>query len=473
MNMRNLAYRIFATAVVCAVALSIHAAEAVFRIVEFNKNIDESVLAVSGKVPQNSWVYFDNDFGATSGNRYNQIPRNCEAVLVLDGWEGCRIKSVTLSMCSNNKSGTAALVVADGETTVYTESAAEFASDRWFGRWVSKDLGVYVDVKRQLDIAPLTSDEAFITIKGGTAEGSVYLDAITVEYDAPADVKLESPLGWKYEKLVAKSTLQEGDELMIYRNGCAAADIDGMALAHYLDVVTLTNTTDVNHPDLLRFKLAKAETAGYWTLTDQEGRRLGATAKGQLAWDDGNTEWKIELGYDGATITSGNPDYGTLRFNAPESSYARFALYTSKSLPLPFLYRKTTQQQPVTITSIDLGAPVVTASIDQGVVALRPEIKPSKATDHRIVWTTDNADVATVNGGLIMLNGVGEAYITAASRDGGAMATVQVKVTASTGISTTVNTTAQPATARKVVEGNRVVIVKGDRRYGLDGQQQR
>ena len=392
---------------------------------------------------------------------------------MLQGWQGCRIKNITLSMCSNNKEGEAALVVADGETTVYTEAAAEFSSDKWFGRWVSKDLGVYVDVTRQLDLAAFTSDEAVITVKGGTAKGSVYLDAITIEYDAPEGASLESPLGWSYEKLEAKGTLNEGDQLMIFRNGCAAADIDGMEKSQYLDVVALANTTDVSDPDVLRFKLAKGETAGCWTLTDQFGRRLGATAKGKLAWNAGDTQRKIELGYQGATITSATAAYGTLRFNEPESSYARFGLYTSKSLLLPFLYRRATQQQPVAITSIDFGASEQSASIDQSVLALRPELKPSKVTDRRLVWTTDNADVATVNGGLVMLNGVGEATITATSHDGGAKASILIKVTASTGISTTVApATASPA-ARKVIEGNCVVIIKGDHRYSLDGQQQR
>ena len=96
---------------------------------------------------------------------------------------------------------------------------------------------------------------------------------------------------------------------------------------------------------------------------------------------------------------------------------------------------------------------------------LRPELKPSKVTDRRLVWTTDNADVATVNGGLVMLNGVGEATITATSHDGGAKASILIKVTASTGISTTVApATASPA-ARKVIEG--------DHRYSLDGRLQR
>lgn len=324
-----------------ATALSTQAAEVVYRIVEFNKITGDFILSASGQVPQGAWAFFENKFGATTGNRYNQIPRNRQATLFLEGWKGCTIKSITFSLCSNNKAGQVGFSINDDETTCYTQRPADFASDEWFGSWVSKDLGVYVDIEKQVELPAFTSNLASITLQGGTAEGSVYVNAITIQYDEPQGATLESPLGWDYEKLTKKSTLTEGDEYMIFRNGCAAADIDGMATSHYLDVVALTSTTNVSNPDLLRFTLHKAETEGQWTLTDQNGRALGATGKQSLAWDEGSTAWNITLGYDGATITNAESKYGTLRYNAPAESYARFNVYTSTSLPLPFLYRKT------------------------------------------------------------------------------------------------------------------------------------
>ena len=38
-------------------------------------------------VPRNSRVYFENEFGATTGNRYNQIPRNGAAATDYDGMD--------------------------------------------------------------------------------------------------------------------------------------------------------------------------------------------------------------------------------------------------------------------------------------------------------------------------------------------------------------------------------------------------
>lgn len=128
---------------------------------------------------------------------------------------------------------------------------------------------------------------------------------------------------------------------MIYRNGCAAADIDGIATGHYLDAVAVASTTDVSNPDILNFTLGKLEEdSPLWTLTNQYGQALTANAKQSLTWNEGDPLWNITLGYGGATITNATEGYGTLRFNAPTNSYARFALYTSKSLHLPTFIKR-------------------------------------------------------------------------------------------------------------------------------------
>lgn len=451
-------------------------AEAVFRIVEYNKSTDEFKLAAAGLVPQNSWAYFQNAYGATTGNRYNQIPRNQKATFTLEGWQGCTIHSITLSLCSNNKSGQLGLNVADGETTLYTERPTDFASDTWFGQWVSKDLNVFVDITRTLTTpTPLTTNDCTITLQGGTAEGSVYVNAITINYDAPKDITLASPLGYIYERLTAKSALNEGDELIIYRNGCAAADFDGIETNHYLDAVAVASTTDISTPDVLRFTLGKSEANSHlWTLTNQYGQALTANAKQSLTWDEGNPLWNITLGYDGATLTNATEGYGTLRFNAPTDSYARFALYTSKSLPLPYLYKKVGQNQPIPCTNIAFETTDLTASIDEGHVALRPSLSPSNATDHRLRWTTSDPTIATVNGGYVTLHGIGKALITATSCDGSnATATIRLTITGSTS-SIIAPTTATPRKAnyKKQIKNNQIVITNGTKSYNIIGQQQ-
>ena len=464
--MMNMARKAMAIVAFLTLSVAADAAEVVYRIVEYNKQTAEFAIAACGMVPRNSRVYFENKFGATTGNRYNQIPRNREAVLYLEGWQGCKVRSITFSMCSNNKSGQVGVALNDGGTTLYESAPVDFASSEWFGSWVSKDLGVYVDVTKQTDVPAIVTDDATIVVAGGRSEGSVYLDAITIDYDEDG-VELESPLGWQYEKLTKKSVLNAGDEVMIYRNGAAAADFDGMDESHYLDAVAVPSTADVTSPDVLRFKLGKSADGAAWTFTDQFGRQLGATGKQQLAWNEGATEWTVDLGYDGATIAPAGTEYGTLRYSTPDNSYARFNLYTSKSLPLPFLYRKCEQKQPEQSRSLAFAEEEQTVSLDAAHIGLRPTLLPKSTTDKRLRWTSSDESVATVAGGFVTILGVGETTITAAAYDGGAEATMRLIVTEPTVIYGVTSDTKMQR-PRKVLSGNKVVIQTEQGRYGVD-----
>lgn len=463
-----------AMAALLMVSAGAHAAEVVYRIVEYNKTTQNFILSASGQVPKGSYAWFENEYGATTGNRYNQIPRNRKATLWLKGWQGCTITRITFSMCSNSKSGQVGFSVGEGKSATLVFPPRDFADEAWFGQWVSKDLGVYVDITQPVMAECFASDLANITLQGGTAEGSVYIDAITIRYDESPGTVLESPLGWSYDKLTKKSTLQEGDELMIFRNGCAAGDIDGMeSNSHYLDAIAVASTGDVNDPEVLRFTLGKsADNSSHLTLTDQHGRRLGAKGKGALAWNEGVTTWTVDLGYDGATIASTNTSYGTLRFKAPAGSYPRFNLYTSTSLPLPFLYRKVKQNEAVVSTSLSFDESEMTVALSQGHVALKPTVSPSKVTDGRIAWTSSNEAVATVNGGFVTLKSEGSAVITARTKDGGAEATLQLTVADDTGILSPTAGARNPS-VRKVADRQGIVITTPTHRYGVNGVEKR
>lgn len=464
-KIKNVTRGVMTAIVLFCMSLSAQAAEVVYKIVEYNKTTQDFLLAASGMVPKNSYADFENTYGATTGNRYNQIPRNREAVLYLEGWQGCKVRSITFSMCSNNKSGQVGVALNDGGTTLYESAPVDFASSEWFGAWVSKDLGVYVDVTKQIDAPAIATDDATIVVAGGRSEGSVYLDAITIDYDEDG-VELESPLGWQYEKLTKKSTLNAGDEVMIYRNGAAAADYDGMDESHYLDAVAVPSTSDVTSPDVLRFTIGKTD-AQNCTFTDQHGRKLGATGKQQLAWSEGATEWTVDLGYDGATIAPAGTEDGTLRYSTPDNNYARFNLYTSKSLPLPFLYRKGEQKQPEQSRSLAFAEEEQTVSLDAAHIGLRPTLLPKTTTDKRLRWSSSNESVATVAGGFVTLLGVGETTITAAAFDGGAEATIRLVVTEPTAVNGVTSGTKMQR-PRKVLSGNKVVIQTEQGRYGVD-----
>ena len=449
------------------------AAEAVYRIVEYNKTTGEFTLAASGMVPKGAWAYFENEFGATTGNRYNQIPRNRNAALYLEGWQGCKLKSITLSMCSNNKSGQVGLTIGDGDTELYRQRPVDFSSEEWFGQWVSKDLNAYVDITKQINIAAFVSDEASITLQGGTAEGSVYVNAITIEYDEPAGIAMESPLGWSYERLSKKSILADGDEVMIYRNGLAADDLGGMEESHYLDAVAVVSTSNIADHEILRFTVNKAEGQDLWTMTGQYGRLLGADGKQSLTWNGGSTLWTITPGYDGTDITNATTQYGTLRFNAPNESYARFNVYTSTSLPMPFLYRKTKQLEPVVASSLSFSESAVTANIEDGCLALHPEILPKATTDRRIVWSSSNEAVATVNGGFVTLLSEGQTTITATAKIGGATAGIVLDVTSATGIGSAIKTVESDCATYKLANNKGIRIITNGGTFDVDGKRQK
>ncbi|MDO4512161.1 MAG: dockerin type I domain-containing protein, partial [Bacteroidales bacterium] len=408
-------------------ALSAHAAEITYRVASYNADAADFVIEAWGEKPQGAIAYFENDFGATTGNRYNQIPRNRQASFVLFGWQGCTIKGITFSMCSNNKSGTIGYSITDGDEEIYKMNPVDFASSEWFGEWLSKDHGVYADITKTLNLQPLSTDTLVLTLKGGTAEGSVYINSITIHYEAPEGLALESPMGWVYEKLEKKSTIAEGDVIMLYRSGDAACDIDGMATSKYLDAIVINSTSNVTEPEVLQFTLGKEGTA--WTLTDQFGRRLGASGAQNLTWDAGVTTWNITLGYDGATIASTNTKYGTLRYNAPATSYPRFWNYTSTSLALPYAYRRVRQNQPLACSSITLNHSERTVTLgEQDTIMVKATVAPVKATDKRVTWHSSNPDVATVKGGIVHPVGMGTAIITATTVSGGLTAEMRLTV---------------------------------------------
>lgn len=398
-----------------------------YTVSAYNADAAAFTLQAFGQKPEGAYAIFDNPYGATRGNRYNQIPRGCAATLWLSGWEGCTVERVTLRMCSNNKSGTLALEVTCGDQTLFTMPTCDFADAAWYGEWVSKDLGIYAEVSKPMQtLAPLSADDLAITVRGGHPEGSVYLHSITIDYTT-GGTPTESAMGWQYTKLDKKSILSDGDVVMLYRSGDAAGDIDGMATSHYLDAIGLGSTACVTEPFVTTFTLA-ATDAGAWTLTNQHGRCLGATGKQALAWDEGVMTWRIAIGYEGAEITSTADKYGTLRYNAPAESYARFWNYTSTSLPLPYLYRRTQPCSPVAAQRLTLSREAIETTLSTDTLLLKAALQPAATTDTRIAWASSDTQVATVRDGIVHLVGVGTAIITATTYDGSLTATCRITV---------------------------------------------
>ena len=73
-----------------------------------------------------------------------------------------------------------------------------------------------------------------------------------------------------------------------------------------------------------------------------------------------------------------------------------------------------------------------------------------------------------MNGGFVTLLSEGEAVINAKTKDGGAEASVRLKVVGSTGVSG-IHADGNTHSVRKITDGNRVVIVKDSEAYNIDG----
>ena len=79
----NLISKTLFIVILLATCIGGRAAEVVYRLVDYNKSTGEFTLAASGQVPKGAWAYFDSKYGATTGNRYNQILRRPISVSIM------------------------------------------------------------------------------------------------------------------------------------------------------------------------------------------------------------------------------------------------------------------------------------------------------------------------------------------------------------------------------------------------------
>lgn len=440
------------------------AAEVVYQIEEYNQTEQDFRLKTYGIAPWGSYAYFVNEYGATAGNRYNQIPKNKEARLTLVGFEGCRIDSVTLSLCSNNKAGALRLQVTSGDSVLFTMPTRDFSSADWYGAWLSKDLGMYADITKcmQSNYMVKTDEDVTLLLKTGN-DGSMYVKRFVVYYTPIRPIHTQNPMGYVYEKLEKKSVLNAGDTVIFYRSGDAAGDWGGMDEARYLDAIGVASTSDVYEQGISHFVLHPAGSA--WQLISIEGDTLCAKGAQHLAWNAGVHEWTIELTYNGAEISPVHTGYGMLRYNAPAGSYARFWNYTSTSLPLPYLYRRLRQNQPIAVSEVQL-PDYRLAYLENDTIALRPTLLPKNVTDERVRWQSADTTVATVHDGVLRLRTIGTTTITCTSWDGLHTASCVVDVQHQPSALTDVEA---DHTARIIYHRGRILLQRGRRFYDLLG----
>lgn len=161
-------------------------------------------------------------------------------------------------------------------------------------------------------------------------------------------------------------------------------------------------TTQKTNTDISIFTLGGS--AGAWTLTNSEGKKLSGTTSA-LKWDDTNSTWTIAVGTDGKTQIALKADGTLLQYNI---SSPRFRTYTSAQKGL-YLYisqsGEIVKQDPV-ITFTKTG--------DQTIKLNQTLSNPATSTYGTVTYSSSDETTATVNSsGVVTPKKAGTVTITA------------------------------------------------------------
>ena len=168
--------------------------------------------------------------------------------------------------------------------------------------------------------------------------------------------------------------------------------------------------------DTWRFVINKVDKC--WTLTDINGRKLGATALGQLAWDQGSTEWSIVLVNKLSLIMNSVSEYGRLCYDPNDGRITTYATAANSDLVYPQLF-KLTKEDLIYPTEISIKGREVIGYGKTNRMSLNYIPKESNSFND-VVWSSSNEGVATVDEkGVVTGVSIGKATITAQTKSKG------------------------------------------------------
>ena len=158
----------------------------------------------------------------------------------------------------------------------------------------------------------------------------------TANYTPPSTQPTES--GWVH--VTDASQLKAGDKIIIVAmNTGKGSFVAGNISSSIMGSVSLTEETLANLPDGAII-LTLGGSDGAWTLTNESGKLLGATAAKKLAWGSGTTTWSISIDANGnATIQNGTSSYGRFLYNVTDPRFTTYTSNTSASMLLPKIYK--------------------------------------------------------------------------------------------------------------------------------------
>lgn len=211
--------------------------------------------------------------------------------------------------------------------------------------------------------------------------------------------------------------LQVGDVIIIGNasKNKVASSFASSTTSSYLKEASYEYTSDDKsfNDVLLDESYTLGKNGDFWTLKNNEGKLLGASAAKKLTLDSGTTTWNINITDGNATIYSSNMNYGRILFN---STVGRFTTYSSSTsvtsaMLLPQIYRGV-EANPIYPTSIALnGEKEMYVGNSQ---QLEVSFDPITTNKRRVTFESSDTDILTVSSsGLVKGVGAGKGRITA------------------------------------------------------------
>lgn len=168
-------FRIFVSGIVCThyTRNEIKDMKALFLLIAFY-TISGKQAVPSGDVPVGASCSYTQ-----TGNNSGQMTAGNTIDLSLQGYDGCRLQSVTLTMRSNKSSGAGALEMTMGKSLLWTIADAAFSDAGWNGAY-STD---WEEVSHFLD-GVVVPDKESINLHIQASANSLYLQSVTLNYTA-------------------------------------------------------------------------------------------------------------------------------------------------------------------------------------------------------------------------------------------------------------------------------------------------
>lgn len=183
-------------------------------------------------------------------------------------------------------------------------------------------------------------------------------------------------------------------------------------------------------------QLVLGHSGDYWTLSDVDGKKLGATSDNNrdLYYEGGTTTtciytWTIDVddSYNATiTCTAGSSNNGKILYNHNTGGSPRFKCYANTSttiLPIQ-IYMLDNGKHPDGVTLNETSLEIM----ENSTATLVATITPEDAGNKGVTWSSSNTTVATVDKGVVTAVAPGDATITVTTKDGGITATCKVNV---------------------------------------------